>query len=379
MAKKRAHGEGTLTKRKDGRWEGRLTNGFTDKGTPRRHTVYGRTQAEAKSKLELLKQQVASGSLANAVPTVATHLEHYLTEKARDIKPSTLEQYEICVRSCIVPGIGNVGLDKVTPIQVQTLLGKIRDDSGLSRAAKCRTLFFSVYKQAVRLQIVSRNPVEAVDPIREKPRELTLWEAEEAGRFLDTARAHRLYAFFYVAMATGLRRGELLGLRWQDVEGNVIHVRQSYVKVRGKLVLSTPKNRNASRSVAVSPDVLEVLFYHRQVQEGERLKLSEHWPVSELVFTSEVGTPLNPDNLKRLRDGLMDKAKVPRATLHNLRHLHASVAIRGGMDAKLVAERMGHSRASFTWNYYIHLFESQRAKHPVSIVEWLKPKPDEPA
>lgn len=376
MAKKRAHGEGTIGKRKDGRWEARVSIGYTDKGTPKRHTVYGRTQAEVKKKLDLLRQQVDSGTYSDAKLTIATFLERFLSEKARDVKPSTLEQYEICTRRCILPRIGRVRLDKLTPMQVQKLLVDIRDASGTARATKCRSLLFSACKQAVRLQLVTRNPVEAVDPIPEKPREMVLWEAEEAARFLNVARAHRLYAFFYLPIAAGLRRGELLGLRWKDIEGSLIHVRQSYVKVRGKLMLSTPKNRNAFRSIAISPDVLEVLFYHRQIQEAEHSRLGEYRPTDDLVFTSEVGTPLNPDNLKRLRDALMNKADVPRVTLHHLRHLHASVTIRGGMDAKMLANRLGHSRASFTLDRYTHLFESQRAQNPVSITTWLAPEQD---
>jgi integrase len=150
---------------------------------------------------------------------------------------------------------------------VHTLIGEIRDASGTARAAKCRTVLYSAYRQAIRLQLVTRNPVETVDPVPEKRKEIVLWEAEEASRFLAVAREHRLYAFFYVTLATGLRRGELLGLRWRDIERGTIHVRQSYVKVRGRLVLSTPKNRNAFRLVALSSDVLDVLLLHRQLQE----------------------------------------------------------------------------------------------------------------
>lgn len=377
MARKRAHGEGTIGKRKDGRWEGRVSDGYTEKGTPKRHVVYGRTQAEAKRKLDLLKQQLESGTRTDTKLTVAALLEQYLVEKARDVKPSTLEQYEICVRRCIVPRIGKVRLDRLTPVQVHTLIGEIRDVSGTARAAKCRTVLYSAYRQAIRLQLVTRNPVEVIDPVPEKRKEIVLWEAEEASRFLAVARKHRLYAFFYVTLATGLRRGELLGLRWRDIESGTIHVRQSYVKVRGQLVLSTPKNRNAFRSVALSSDVLDVLLVHRQLQEEERSALGAHWPEGDLVFPSEVGTPLNSDNLKRVRNALMDKAGVPRATLHHLRHLHASVAIESGMDAKMLAERLGHARASFTLDRYTHLFESQRAKSAVSLTGWLKPERDD--
>lgn len=191
MAKKRAHGEGTISKRKDGRWEGRVSAGYNETGTPKRRAVYGRTQAEVKKKLDVLKQQVDAGTYTDTKLTVAAFLERHLAEKARDLKPSTLEQYEICVRRCIVPSIGRVKLDKLTPMQVQTLIGEVRDASGTARAAKCRTVLLSAYRQAIRLQLVTRNPVEAVDPIPAKPREMSLWEAEEAARFLGAACEHR--------------------------------------------------------------------------------------------------------------------------------------------------------------------------------------------
>ncbi len=184
-----------------------------------------------------------SGTYTDTKLTVAEYLERWLEEKKRTLKASTLEQYESCINCSIVPLIGKVKLDKLTPLQVQNLVNGIHDVSGAARAAKCRTVLFSAYKQAIRWQLVTRNPVEATDPVKEPHREMTLWEPEQAARFLDTARSHRLFAFFYLSMATGLRRGELLGLRWVDIEGNLLHVKQTLVKVGSKLILSTPKTR----------------------------------------------------------------------------------------------------------------------------------------
>lgn len=374
MAKKRANGEGTITKLADGTWVGKISLGYKPDGKRNRPAVYGRTQAEVRKKLEELKRQAASGTYTDTKLTIEEYLERWLSEKQRDVKPSTLEQYQICVKRCIVPRVGNVRLDKLVPMQVQTLIGEIREASGNARAAKCRTILFGAYKQAIRWQLVTRNPVEATDPVKEQPRTMTLWEAPDAARFLDTAREHRLYALFYLGMATGLRRGELLGLRWIDIEGNLLHVRQTYVKVGGKLTLSTPKTLKGLRTVALSPDVLEVLLLHRQRQEAERSILGDTWAHPELVFTSEIGTLLDPDNLNRVRHALMNKAQVQRARLHDLRHLHASVVIESGMDAKMLADRLGHARASFTLDRYTHLFESQRAKSAVDITGWLSPQ-----
>jgi integrase len=378
MARKRAHGEGTISKRKDGRWEAKASVGYKPDGKPDRKTVYGRTQAEVKEKLEAIKRQLATGTYTTTKLTIAAYLEHWLSEKQRSVKPTTAENYAICVNRFIVPRIGRVGLDKLTPMQTQTLLNEIQDASGAARAAKCRSVLNNAYRQAVRWQLVVRNPVEATDPVKEQPRDMTLWEAPEAARFLDAAREHRLYALFYLGMATGLRRGELLGLRWVDIEGNLLYVKQTYVKAGGKLLLSTPKTEKGFWAVALSPDVLEVLLLHRQRQEAERSVLGEAWTHPELVFASEVGTPLNPDNLSRLRKKLMMAAQVSQARLHDLRHLHASVAIESGMDAKVLADRLGHSRASFTLDRYTHLFESRRAKSAVSLTAWLTPDRGEP-
>lgn len=134
MARKRAHGEGTIGKRKDGRWEARASIGYTEKGIPKRHTAYGRTQAEVKKKLDLLKQQVGVGTYSDAKLTSAIFLERFLDEKARDVKPSTLEQYKICIRRCILSRIGRVRLDKLNPMKAQKLLSDIRDTSERSAA-----------------------------------------------------------------------------------------------------------------------------------------------------------------------------------------------------------------------------------------------------
>lgn len=368
---RRGKGEGSVFEQANGTWRGKVTTGYTEDGKQRFRWVSGKTQAEALAKIGEIKQQLATGTYTDVKLTLAAYLERWLGEKARTIKPSTLEQYQTCVHRCIVPRVGSVKLDKLTPMQVQTLVNDIQDASGAARAAKCRTVLFSAYKQAIRWQLVSRNPVEATDPVKEQHREMTLWEPEQAARFLDVAREHRLYAFFYLSMATGLRRGELLGLRWVDIEGTLLHVKQTLVKVGGKLILSTPKTRKGFRTVALSPDVLEVLVLHRRRQDAERAVLGDAWAHPELAFTSEVGTPLNPDNLKRVRDYLMNKAEVPLVRLHDLRHLHASLAIRGGMDAKVLADRLGHARASFTLDRYTHLFESQRAQSAVSLLDFL--------
>lgn len=403
---KRANNTGTLHertfKRKDGstytRWQASVTVGYDDQGKQRRKTVYGNSQAEAIAKLQEVQQQINAGTFSDNKLTVNDYFKKWLTEKERQVKPSTMEQYEY-VADRLKPHIGRVKLDKLTPLQIQNALSAITDDitakelerkrnhaktkgddpdkvtvprgMGSNTANKCRTVLLMAYKQAIRWQLVTRNPVEVVDSLKIEEKELELWTPAEAARFIDTARSHRLFALFYLGMATGLRRGELLGLRWQDVQGTVLQVKQSLVKVKAKVMISTPKTARGKRRVSLSPDVVEVLAEHKLKQDAEKAMLGEAWRADDLVFTSEVGTPINPDNLKRVRHKLMDDAQVPRVRLHDLRHLHASIAIKNGTDPKVLADRLGHARASFTLDRYTHLFDEQREQSAVSLLDFL--------
>jgi integrase len=344
-------------------------------GESKRRTLYGKTYAEVKEKLDALQRQVADGTVANTAETVAQYLERWLKETEGQVKARTAFDYRFSVEKYITPRIGSTRLEKLTPMKVQAMMTDIANTVSADRANKCRRVLFGALKQAVRWQLIPRNPVEAVDPMKHERAEMQLWTPAEAARFLDTAHAHRLYPLFYLAMSTGLRSCELLGLRWQDVQAHMLHIRQTVVKVGNRLVIETPKTKKGRRLVAVSPDVIDVLEQHRQRQQAEQEHLGTAWGGGELdhdlVFTSEVGTVLNPDNLRRLRNRLMDEAGVPRVKLHDLRHLHTSVCIKSGMNPKEVADRLGHSRPSFTLDVYTHLFEEQRANSAVSLLDFL--------
>lgn len=372
MAKRRAHGEGTIFQLPNGKWQADVSLGYKPDGKRSRKSLYGRTQKEVRQKLDAIKQQVAQGTFSTAKLTVAEYLEQWLKEKSRQVKPRTIELYSHCVNAHIIPRVGRKQLAKLTPLNVQTMVGSIADEVGVSSANKSRTLLYSAMRQASRWQLVIHNPVEAVDTLKEKKREMLLWTSQEAVRFLETAQTHRMYALFYLAMTTGLRRGELLGLMWDDLRGNMLNVQRSLTLVNGKPVVTTPKTYKATRWVALSPDVLDVLEAHRSHQQAEQLFLGDAWEKSNLIFTSEVGTPFNPHNVARLRKQLFRKAGVPHVRLHDLRHLHASLAIKDGMDPKMLADRLGHAKASFTMDVYTHLFDEQRANSAVSITAYLQ-------
>ncbi len=331
--------------------------------------------------------------------TLKAFLEKWLTYKEGQVKPRTAELYRHLAEYHIMPRLGRKRLDKLSPLDVQGMVTDVAASGGTRTANMCRTVLYSALKQAIRWQLLARNPVDAVDALKDVPREMTLWTPEEVVHFLDTARPTRLYALFYLALSTGMRRGELLGLRWEDIKGSIVSIRQTVVPIGNKLVISTPKTKKGQRRVSVSPDVLEVLALHKTRQEAERSALGKAWQDSGLVFPTEVGTPMYPRNLERTWYGLQDKARddwkraleeagdivtlerletrklLPRARLHDLRHLHVSLLVKRGVDARTIADRVGHTRASFTLDVYTHLFEEQRTAAAISILDML-PKRD---
>ncbi len=364
---KRAHGEGTISKRQDGTYEGKISLGVDAEGKRKRKTVYGKTQKEVRAKIDEVKQQLANGTFSDTKLTVKAYLGQWLSHKEKQVKPRTAELYRHLVMFHIVPDIGGKRLDKLTPLDIQNMVSSVALRGGIRTANMCRTTLFSAMKQALRWGLIPRNPVDAVDALKETKQEMSLWTSAEAVTFLDAARSHRLYALFYLAMATGMRRGELLGLRWADVKDGALHIRQSLTVVNNQIAISVPKTEKGKRRVAVSLDVETVLSDHRNRQEAERHVLGTLWPENDLVFRTEVGTPIHPRNLERTWYALQKKAGVTKVRLHDLRHLHASLAIRQGMDAKVLADRLGHSRASFTLDVYTHLFDEQRANSAVSL------------
>lgn len=295
-SKKRAHDEGTITQRRDGTWMGQISLGYDDSGKRKRKTIYGKTQKEVRAGLDEFKRQIASGTFSDARLTVKDYLEKCLEHIAPNLEPRTIGDYRYTIEHYILPVLGRKQLAKLKPLEIQTLVSDVAKNSGARTANLCRTRLFSAMKQAVRWELIPRNPVEAVATVKETKRQQIIWDSEESVRFLAIARPHRLYALFYTAMATGLRHSELLNVRWEDLQSTVLRVRKS-------------KTAKGVRRVTLSSDIVEVLEEHRQQQDVEKAFMGAGWADDGLVFASAVGTKLNRRNVTRLRHGLIAKAK----------------------------------------------------------------------
>ena len=401
--RKRAHGEGTdvyevtVTDPRSGkkrtRWQTHVTvPGEFNGGIAKRQTIYGKTQAEALANRQALERKIEEGTYSKNNLTVSQYLSLWLENTKPNIQLTTFDEYVYCINTHIVPRIGKERLERLQPLRVERLLREITGaifesskgkNAGISTANKCRVVLSTAYNHAIKLGRLKVNPVQAVKPLPSQQRELTLWESEQTLRFLKHMRQERHYVLFLLEVETGLRRGEILGLRWCDVDlaAGRLHIRQTLIKRRSGLEIKpSPKSKAGRRSVPISNTQLEMLMQHREKQRADKVLLgnawgSELWKDSDLVFTSEVGTPINPDNLKRVYRRIMNKANVPQLRFHDLRHLCASLLMRTGLNDKEVAERMGHSRASFTKDKYTHLFEEQRNAKAIDVFALLGHSP----
>lgn len=383
--KARADGEGTIykreVKRKDGstyiRWEAKLTIGY-ENGQRKRKTFYGATQKEVLDKLSSTKQDYALGISPNA-PLFESFAFQWLKEKALRVKSQTLADYHYELEGFAIPLLGHLSLEKITPTHIQNHIMQLADKHGTKRANRNKQYISMLFNDAVALELIVRNPCKAIKKLQEERQKMVIWNPDEAYRFLETAKSSKLYPLFYLAMSTGLRRGEVLALCWSDIDRHFLSVKRNLIESQGQVRLSEPKTASSIRTIDIAQDVLEVLQPLRNRAEDD-----------DLIFRSSVGTPLSPRNvlrefekvqsqareqwlmeiesmasnpeLERVKKKLEKKEILPHARFHDLRHYHAShLILIEGKTALEVAQRLGHTNPSFTLDTYTHLFDLQRS------------------
>lgn len=360
---RRANGEGSVYQRKDGRWVGSVMV-FTEAGTRARRAVYGRTRAEAHDKLVTLLRATQQGlPVASESLRVGAYLEGWLRDVAAvRVRPTTLRSYGIFVRCHLVPGLGDRRLARLSPADIRTFL-KAKQGSGLSaRSVQYMHAVLRVaLEDATRDGLVGRNVAKLVATPTVRREEVRPLDPTQARRFLDVARQDRDYALWVVALAVGLRRGEVLGLAWDDVDldAGTLRVRQAVQRVNGHLELVEPKTQRSRRTVPLPEIARDALRAHRVRQASERLVAGSTWRDSGLVFTSVVGGPLEPRNVSRRFKALAETAGLADTVrLHDLRHTCASFLLAQGVQPRVVMETLGHSGIALTMNTYAHVMPS---------------------
>jgi integrase len=359
MAKKNGNGEGGISRHKgSGLYMARYTV-HTPTG-PKRKTLYGKTRREVDEKLTKAKANRDDGLVFDADNlTVGLYLKSWLTDSVRDtVKATTYESYERLIRLHLVPTLGRLKLKNLTTTHVRGLYRE-KLDHGLSPTSvqRVHALLHKALKQAVHDGLVPRNITETVKAPRQSRKEISTLTREQARHFLNTAKGDRLAALYLLAIHTGLRQGELLGLKWNDVDldRGTLQVRRILSAAKEGPTFTTPKS-NKGRSVRLTTQAVQALRDHRTRQAEEKLKHDEVWQDHSLVFTTLVGTPLNRHNVfSRSFRPLLRDAGLPDIPFHGLRHSFATLMLAGGEHPKVVQEMMGHSGIRVTMDFYSHV------------------------
>jgi integrase len=354
MGKRRGHGEGSIFKRKDGRWAAAISL-----PSGRRKYLYAKTRQEVARKLTQALRAVQDGiPLPPERQSLGSYLREWLESVGPSLRPRTWERYEQYVRLHIVPHLGRIALARLTPAHLQRLYAQ-KLEAGLSptTVAHLHAVLHRALAQAERWGLVARNVAALVTPPRPARREMKALSPEEARRFLEAAQGERLHAFYVLALTTGMRLGELLALRWRDVdlERGVLQVRATLQRTRDGYTFAEPKTERSRRQVVLSPLAAEALRAHRLRLLEERLRLGEAWEDHDLVFPNEVGRPLDPANVThRSFQRILRRAGLPHIRFHDLRHTTATLLLGQGVHPKVVADMLGHSTISITLDLYSH-------------------------
>jgi integrase len=365
--RQRLSGEGTTSgPRKDGRYVGAFY-ALTTTGAHKRIYVYGRTREEAHERLVEEQSKAARGIPVperwwKLGPYLDYWLEHVIKPTRR---PATYALYEMIVRIHLVPALGKYHLKRLSVPTVQAFLnGKLQAGLSVRNVHIMRQVLSAALSRAVREELITRNVARLVELPAWEPSVVVPWSPTEALAFLQAAIDDPLYPAFVLLLLYGLRRGEVLGLRWQDIdiEAQVIHVRQQIHRSQGQLRIGPVKTRAGSRDLPLIGLARGALRVRKEQQEADRMKLGSAWADTGLVFTTRTGRPIEPRNLVRSFVRIRDSHGIRKIRVHAIRHTTASLLKDLGVPARDTQIILGHAHISTTQQIYTHVDEAARRK-----------------
>jgi integrase len=353
MSRRRGHGEGSIHQRSDGRWCAIVDLDRDTTGKRRRKYLYGKTRKEVADQLKLLHNDQAGGvNVTTDRQTVKTFLARWLTEvAAHRNKLRTWEGYERIVELYLNPYLGRVMLTKLGPEHVQRMINTLVT-KGLApnTIRNIRAVLRRALNQALRWRLVTFNAASLAEIPRIEQEQMSALDEAQARALLRTLKGDRLEVLYRVGLSLGLRRGEVLGLRWEDIDfaTSILRVAQTVqrTKTRG-LILSTPKTKGSIRTIPIPHVLLAALKLHKERQDQEGVE-NQH----DLVFISTKGTPLDPDNVTHRFKVFVKAAGLPDDIhFHTLRHSCATLLLAQGVPIHVVKDILGHSQISTTMRY----------------------------
>jgi len=352
--KRRANGEGAVYQRKDSRWEGRVSL-----GDGKRQSVFGKTQREVIDKIRALPRSPESGMpLPKGHASVGEYLAGWLESSRPRVRPRTWVRYEQLAR-VHAGAIAKLPLAKLGPQHLDRLYAaRLEAGAAPMTVRHLHALLHKAIGQAEKWGLVARNVVTLVAPPRAPHHEMTTLSEEQTRAFLDVTAGERLEALYVLAVTTGMRQGEILALRWRDVDldHSSAQIQQSIQFLAGsRYVFIPPKTVKSRRKVELTKTAIVALRRHRARQLEERFAAVGGWEELDLVFANEVGRPTTADRLRWNFQRTLVRAKLPRIRFHDLRHTAATLLLGRGVHPKIVSEMLGHSTTAITLDLYSHV------------------------
>lgn len=392
--RKRGNAEGSIYHLRDGRWRAAVMVGWKmtadGRRVPDRKIFTAGTRHEVAEDLTAaLRERDRGINIKPDKQTVGRFLQEWLAGIKSDVSPATFVSYEATVRLHLTPILGNIQLAKLSARDIQRLKEQkigalIERGPGVKKAVEgqpapeprrlsaasvryCLMVLRMALERARKLDLIPRNVALIVDFPKVEHAEISPFTPEQAMAFIEAAKGHRIGALFSVAASIGLRKGEALALQWPaiDFERGTLQVRLTLQRIKmpgddnGRLIMKEPK-RSSRRTLNLPQVCLSALLQHRERQEQERVLAGSRWRDSGFVFTTGIGTPLEPRNLERDYRQILGVAGLPYIRIHDLRHTAATLLLTQGVHPRVVMELLGHSQIAITMNIYSHVVPALR-------------------
>jgi integrase len=360
MSKRRGNGEGSIYRRSDGQWTGSLSV-RQPLGGRKRRVVYGKTQRDVQEKVAKLRGDALGGLpiITGRVTVTAVASQWLNSAEAGGLHATTLTRYGEIVRLHLLPTLGSVSAAQLSAADLQSLYAvKKRTLSGTT-VHHIHRVAHTMLEQAVRWGYVARNVAHLIPAPKITRSEMKVWTREEARRFLTATEDDTSHALYVLALATGMRQGEILGLRWTDLDldrGRVSVQKTLYHERADDYRLLEPKTASARRNLGLDARVIQALKRHRKAQRERRLQVGGAWSSQwNLVFATDLGQPLDGTSVTLAFQRATRQAGLARLRFHDLRHTCATILLQGGVHPKVVQEMLGHSTIAITLDTYSHV------------------------
>jgi len=376
MARRRGNNEGSIFKRKDGRWVGEVSlNG-------RRITKYAKTQKECRDWVNQILDKIDHGlTFDGAQISLAKYMESWIAGKTLARRPSTVKNYRKYMNLYILPALGRMRLQAITPAQIRQLYLQMQMDGRGDRTIQLvHVTLHCADAQAVKEGLIGHNPLDAVERPKVETKRYEIFTENQARLFINTVKGHPLEALFFLALTTSMRKGEVLGLMWIDVDWEKSTLRverqlQPVSFVGGALVPT--KTKAGRRTIKIGKVAIALLKEHREKQELQKALAGDRWKEHGMIFTTSIGTYIDQTKVSRAFKQILQQAGLPDIRFHDLRHTSISILLDNGTSVNTVQSRAGHSKASVTTDIYGHAMARSQDQAARMIEEIVTPLTNE--